>query len=674
MPSRQSRRSFGRKLNKLSSSFERLEERRMLAADVQTYDGTANNQTHLDWGSAGISLLRMAASAYADGLSSPAGASRPSARAISNIVNAHPAGEIENNREMSAFVYAWGQFIDHDIDLTTSATPSESFNISVPTGDPYFDPDSTGTQVIPLSRSKYTTGTGNTSPREQVNDITSWIDASMVYGSDVIRAAALRTFIGGTMKTSAGNLLPYNTMGLVMDTSGGAADSYFAAGDQRANENIELTAMQTLFVREHNRLATQIAQQNPTWTDEQIYQRARRLVSAEIQAITYNEFLPALLGPNALQPYNGYHSNVNPGIANEFSTAAFRLGHSMLEDDVEFLDNNGHDTHDAVSLADAFFNPALLATTGVDPILKYLASTNSEEIDTKIVDSLRNFLFGPPGSGGLDLASLNIQRGRDHGLADYNTTRAALGLPRLTSFAQITPDTAVQAALQQAYGNVDNIDLWVGGLAEQHVPGSSVGPTFQRILTDQFTRLRDADRFFYLFDLTPPDRQMIQNTHLADIIARNTTTTNLQPNVFTFDVTITGRVFFDGNGDGILNNGETGIAGRQIYLTNDATGAVVQTATTDATGLYTFDDVGLGDFTLTAQLPPLWRATSAFSRDVSATRAIAINAINFGQSNRPRSLGDGGEHQVTIAQLRPFGAAPTDGSTNVLSLIDDLSA
>ncbi len=330
---------------------------------------------------------------------------------------------------MSAFVYAWGQFIDHDLDLTSSATPSTAFNISVPTGDPSFDPHGTGTQVIPLSRSKYdpTTGTNAANPRQQVNDITAYLDGSMVYGSDATRAAALRTFSGGRLKTSAGNLLPLNTAGLPSDsaTHQFPNSQLFLAGDVRANENIELTSLQTLFVREHNRIADGITHANPMLSDEDVFQQARSQVVAEIEAITFNEFLPALLGPNAVRAYTGYKANVNPAIANEFSTAAFRVGHTMLGDDVEFLDNQGQAVRAALPLSQAFFNPGVVEATGIDPILKYLASDRAEEVDTKVVDGLRNFLFGAPGDGGLDLASLNVQRGRDHGLADYNTTRAA---------------------------------------------------------------------------------------------------------------------------------------------------------------------------------------------------------------------------------------------------------
>src|SRR5262249_22533710 len=157
-------------------------------------------------------------------------------------------------------------------------------------------------------------------------------------------------------------------------------------------------------------------------------------------------------------------------------------GHSLLAPDVEFLNPDGTEKFPAVSLADSFFNPRLVQQNGADPILKYLATDNAQEIDNKSVPELQNFPFGPPGAGGFDLASLNIQRGRDHGLADYNTTRAAYGLPRVTSFAQITSNPVLQAQLQQLYGNVNNIDLWVGGLAEDHVAGGSVGPLFTRII------------------------------------------------------------------------------------------------------------------------------------------------------------------------------------------------
>src|SRR5262249_52269992 len=159
-------------------------------------------------------------------------------------------------------------------------------------------------------------------------------------------------------------------------------------------------------------------------------------------------------------------------------------------------------------------------------------STHAEALDTQLVQSLRNFLFGQPGQGGMDLAALNIQRGRDHGLADYNTTRAAYGLPRVRSFADITSNPELQQALKQAYGNVNNIDLWVGAMAEDHVRGGSTGPLVRRILANQFERLRDGDRFWYQRAFSGQQLSQIEHTTLADIIERNTGVRGLQDNVF----------------------------------------------------------------------------------------------------------------------------------------------
>ena len=501
-------------------------------------DGRGNNRSYPLRGAAGIGLLRFAPSAYADGRSAPGGASRPSARALSNSLSSQPAS-VANERGMSDFVYVFGQFLDHDIDLTP--TGSGAFPIPVPAGDPSFDPSGSGSASIPLTRSAFDGATGSTSPRQQLNAITAFVDGSQVYGSGESRARALRTFSGGRMKTGPGNLLPLNSGGLenANDAHRFPDASLFLAGDVRANENPELTSLHTLFVREHNRIAAAAAAVDPRMNDEQLYQRARRMVIAELQAITWNEFLPALLGPGAIPAWRGYRPGVNPGIANEFSTAAFRFGHSLLDGEIGRLNDDGTPTPQGpIALREAFFNPSVFdpslpARQGdIDPFLKSASAGTSQEVDLKVVDDVRNFLFGAPGSGGLDLAALNIQRGRDHGLPDYNTTRAAYGLPRVTSFSQVTPDDATRQALQEAYGTPANVDLWVGGLAEGHAPGASVGPLFRRIIGDQFARLRDGDRLYYENTMSGAELARVRSTTLARVIRDNTSLTSLQANVF----------------------------------------------------------------------------------------------------------------------------------------------
>lgn len=628
-----------------SFTLEVLEVRQLMAADLtsaallsksspttvivaaRSYDGTGNNLTNTQWGSTDEQLLRMAAAAYGDGVSTLGGGDRPGAREISNALAAQDDGTALNDRALSAFVYVFGQFLDHDIDLTEPATAgAQSANIAIPTGDVYFDPLGTGTQSIPFTRSRYdaTTGTSAANPREQINEITAWIDGSMIYGSDQATADSLRTFKGGQLKTTAGNLLP-------IDSSGS-----FLAGDTRANENIELTSMQTLFMREHNRIAAQLARENPRWTDEQIYQQARAMVGAELQVITYKEFLPALLGKNALDPYRGYNASVDPSIANEFSTAAFRL-HTLINDDVEFFGNDGRAVRDEVELAEAFFNPALLKQTGIDNILKYAASTLAQEEDNQVVDSLRNFLFGAPGQGGLDLAALNIQRGRDHGLADYNSVREAYGLPRVTSFDQITSDVELQQTLKSLYGSVDNIDLWVGTLAEDHAVGASVGQLAKTIIADQFERLRDGDRFWYQRVFSGRTLADLEQTTLSTIIQRNTTITNLQGNVFLMQAEIGGQVFADTNSNGRQDRTEAGVPGVEVQLL-DNEGAVLASTRTGRDGRYKFTNFSeTGNYTI--RVIPTGRLSATLAdRPVLISRGgLTINNVNFALKSTGRS-------------------------------------
>lgn len=543
-------------------------------------DGSGNNAEHPEWGSAHSPLLRLTAAEYADGVSEPAGEDRPSAREISNTVAAQTESS-QNSRQLTDITWLWGQFIDHDIDLTENAVdedgnPLESFPIEVPAGDPHFDPFGTGTATIGLNRSEYEE-TSDGSVRQQVNQITAFLDGSVIYGSDEERAEALRSMEGGRLLTGEGDLLPFNTAGLA--NAGGTSDTLFLAGDVRANENAALSAMHTLWVREHNHWADQIAAENPTLSDEEIYQQARAIVIAELQSITYNEFLPALLGYDAIDEYRGYDSTVNPTIANVFSTAAYRFGHSMLSSELLRLNNDGTEAAEGtLSLSEAFFAPGELTDNGIDSILLGATAQVAQEIDNMVIDDVRNFLFGPPGAGGFDLASLNIQRGRDHGLADYNQVREDFGLERVEDFSDITSDSEVAAKLEELYGDVDNIDVWVGGLAEDHAEGSSLGELFTTIIADQFQRIRDGDANWYQNVLSGRQLAEVDNTRLSDILERNTDITDLRENVF-YDESV---MYLAMNGRGradatlVVNDG-------QIELVNRRSGEVLESR--DAAGV-----------------------------------------------------------------------------------------
>ena len=232
------------------------------------------------------------------------------------------------------------------------------------------------------------------------------------------------------------------------------------AGDICAKENADLIATHTLFVREHNLLASLLKAHNGTMTDEEIYQRARRIDGAEMQRITYEEFLPALIGSHAPDPNAySYEPTVNPTITSAFSTDFFRYGHSMQSSDMVLVNDDGAEIG-LVSLRDSFFNVAVVQENPavVSQLLLGLASQVAQENDVLVVDDLRNFLFGPPVSGGLDLAALDNQRGYDHGMLDFNAFRKSYGLEPYDGFLYLTSDPQLRSALTSIYGNIDTGD------------------------------------------------------------------------------------------------------------------------------------------------------------------------------------------------------------------------
>ena len=480
-------------------------------------------------------LIRLAPDAYEDGESVPPETGRPNPRAISNAVCDQLDSITVNDLGCTDMFWIWGQFVDHDISLTDGNVYDPMF-ISVPSGDPHFDPLSTGTVEIPLNRSLFIEGTGeNGNARTQVNHISSFIDATNIYGTEGTRHTWLREHVGGRLRVGQGNIPPHNDK--TMTNAGPNGDTAFVVGDIRGNENVALLSMHTLLVREHNYWANKLYKKSPNLSDDELFHRARVIVESEVQGITWNEYLPLLLGENALPAYTGYDSEADPRVANEFSAAAYRLGHTLVSNTLWRLDSNnqpiglGH-----LSLADAFFNPSKFTDEGgIDPVLQGACRHHCQKLDVLIVGNLRNFLFGPPGAGGHDLVALNIQRGRDHGLADLNTVRTALSLTPHATFADLTSDSDLATALSTLYGgDINKVDLFVGGLVESKVAGSQLGETFQAIVSDQFIRLRDSDPMWYENRLTQPLIDFVNNNKLSDILKRNTTVQAIQDHVMVY--------------------------------------------------------------------------------------------------------------------------------------------
>ncbi len=454
---------------------------------------------------AGQPLRRILPSAFSDGRSAPSGTERPNAREISNAVSS-TTGDKENKAGASDLFWLFGQFLDHDLDLTL--TGDTEFPVSVPKGDATFDKNATDEAELDMKRSQAVKNIFGVD--QQLNSITALIDGSNIYGSDEARTNELRSFEGGKMRLSADGSLPTDMRG------------FYEAGDIRVNENIGLTSMHTLFTREHNRIAEQLSSDNPSMNDQQIFDAARAKVTAQLQAITVNEFLPVLLGADAMGAYSGPVQGLDAQVSNSFSAAAYRFGHSMVSDTITPLGEDGQPVGEPIALKDAFFNPEKFSEVGMDAILRGFAANTAQAVDPEIVDSLRNFVLDNPGGPRLDLASLNIQRGRDHGLPTLNDARRAFGLQEITSFDDPAFREGVGARLASIYESPEDIDLWVGLLSEEPAGSELVGPTQKIILQDQFLRLRDGDPNWYQNVFSGDELAEINSTSLADIIERNT--------------------------------------------------------------------------------------------------------------------------------------------------------
>ncbi|KAI8917755.1 heme peroxidase [Powellomyces hirtus] len=511
------------------------------AGAARHLNGKENNAAHPDWGSYGETLGRAHGPArYVDGVSQPIGtgnSSFPSARFVSNVVMGSKGSDIPNTERISHMLAFWGQFMAHDM-IHVENNASERFDIPIPAGDPVYDPGASGQVTMKFTRIKHAIDP-ITNERQFHNHQTGWIDASQVYGAEEDRLVMLRTFSGGLMRTYKNNLLPLrpeNTPDIML----GLKPRTFLSGDLRANENPALLSIQTLFLREHNRRAAHYAKLHPNATDEDLFQMTRMWVIACVQKITYTEYLPRLLGQQ-LPPYKGYNASVDPAIDVLFIAASFRYGHSAISSIIPRLDDKwaphpkGH-----LILRDAITNPTSVLEDGIEPILRGLVTQLEQSSDVVLVDDLRNFMPGPP--FGLspqlffDLAAFNIQRGRDFGLPSYNECRKSFGIPKVYAFADITSDETLQKALFDGYnGNIEDIEPYVGGLAED-VSNGLLGPLFKASITDQFTRLRDGDAYWYEIPgvLNTRDFEDLGNVSLSQIILWNTNIVAFPESSFTY--------------------------------------------------------------------------------------------------------------------------------------------
>eukprot|EP00178_Gracilaria_changii_P026911 TRINITY_DN8326_c0_g1_i1.p1 TRINITY_DN8326_c0_g1~~TRINITY_DN8326_c0_g1_i1.p1 ORF type:complete len:569 (-),score=92.13 TRINITY_DN8326_c0_g1_i1:370-2076(-) len=413
-----------------------------------------------------------------------------SARVVSNAV-ADQRGDVPNFSRINELFVFFGQFVDHD--LVSTPVSDDQVPIEVPADDGILSQSN-----LAFHRSLRQRVSTTSSKERPISVVSSALDLSMVYGVDEDRNNALRESSSCRLKTSEGDFLPYNKGGFTNSPSSSA--SFYLAGDTRVNEHPMLTVLHTLFVREHNYICSQLQSVTSlqSRSASELYETARAINIAQFQKIVYEEWLPVMLGRNAVRRYRGYQPQVDPTVSVEFSTAGFRVGHTMVGNSISRVDAFGV-RMTPISMQDMFFRKSDMKAGDVENFLRGAMRTRAQQVDTKTVDALRNFLFSNVGEEeGIDLIALNLQRSRDHNVPRYAQLRLHLTGQRTNSFQDISGDRSTQSMLQNAYDDVQHVEAWVGLMAEDTSFSSPMGRTNTELWRREFERLRDGDRWFYL--------------------------------------------------------------------------------------------------------------------------------------------------------------------------------
>ncbi|KAF2897022.1 hypothetical protein ILUMI_09153 [Ignelater luminosus] len=528
----------------------------------RTFDGSCNNLKYPEWGMANTVYGRMLIPNYGDGISLPRiaidGTSLPLARTLSTTFfhEANNADEIT-----SLALMQWGQFIAHDVAFTADrdGAPIDCCNsneledvntcfpIDIPADDLFYSQFNVTCRN--MQRKKFILLKNCSRTAEQINGVSHFMDGSQIYGSSSDIARSLRTFKDGRLLVQTcepgKSFLPPTTPA---DACNNMNSINYLTGDSRVNQNPQLAVLHTVFAREHNRIATELLRLHPGWNDEVLYQEARAIVIAELHQITYNEWLPLLLGKAYMAYHNlysnnrrnyTYNSNLVPVGTIDFASA-FRVGHSAIQGQINIVSNIHTCPMKRLNLSDYLNRPGVIQQAACfDDFLRSLLQQPMQKVDEFCSSQITQMLFHGSNSFGDDLISVDIQRGREHGLPSYveylytctnNRPRSFLDLKNIIK-ARFIP------LLEKLYTSVDDIDLFVGGNLEYHAPGSRLGPTFQCIIGEQFYRYKYGDRFWYEIrgqqhSFSNGQLYEIKKVTLSRIICDNSNINVVSPNSF----------------------------------------------------------------------------------------------------------------------------------------------
>ncbi|KAM6426630.1 dual oxidase 2 [Liasis olivaceus] len=522
--------------------------------EIQRYDGWYNNLMQHKHNSAGSRLSRLLPANYADGVYQALQEPHvPNARRLSNEV-AKGNSEMPSRKNRTVLGVFFGFHVLSEIsEADNPGCPAEFLNLLIPPGDPVFDPSSSQQVVLPFQRMRWAAGTGRSpnNPREMVNGVTGWLDGSAIYGSSHSWSDSLRSFSRGMLLSGTKDGFPKQTevnslMWKALDpsTGRGGSQGIFEFGNAKGNENVFLQAMSIVWFRYHNYWAEKLAKQNPGWSDEDVFQHARKRVIATYQNIVLYEWLPTFLENRTITDYEGYKQHVDSRISPEFLVAsALFLGTRVpsgvyMRNSSCFFRNvsdiNGQPSP-ALRLCNNYWsreNPNLQTGEDVDDLLLGMSSQITKLEDNIVVEDLRDYWYGTVKYSRMDFVASWIQRGRDLGLSTYNKAREFFRLQPAKNWTDIKQkNRKILELTANLYGNnPDHLELLLGGMLEEDET------LFQAIIEDQFVRLRDGDRFWFentkngLF--TSEEIEAIKNTTFHDVLVAVIYSDNIQADVF----------------------------------------------------------------------------------------------------------------------------------------------
>ncbi|KAI7811828.1 dual oxidase 1 [Triplophysa rosa] len=527
--------------------------------EVQRSDGWYNNLAYHGRGAANSALVRLLPAQYADGVYQPRQEPNlPNPRRISNTAMSGQSGLL-SHKNRTVLSVAFGYHVWSEIsESRRPGCPPEFMHIEVQKDDPVFGSNSSKPVLLPFQRAAWDDSTGKSpnNPRAQLNHVTAWTDGSSIYGSSSSWCDALRMFSRGLLASGSSPDMPRRSNSSYLmwsapdPTTGPSSQELFEFGNAWANENIFSVIEGIIWFRYHNHLASKLHEEHPSWSDEELFQAARKTVIATFQNIAFYEWLPAYLGIQ-VPSYLGYQKYVDPSISAEFEAAAVRFGLTLAPPGVYKRNRTCHyqnavnvdgSKSTGLRLCNAFWsrnNPNVQSGQDVDELVMGMASQIAEREDNIVVEDLKDYMYGPLRFSRSDAVALTIQRGRDFGLPSYNQVRESFNIRPVDTWEEINPklnNTQLLKELAELYENdTSRLELFVGGLLEAK---DGPGPVFSAIILDQFERIRNADRFWFenrqngLF--SEEEIQAIRNTTFHDVLLDVTRAKegDIQKNVF----------------------------------------------------------------------------------------------------------------------------------------------